>query len=384
MAAKSSTALWQETTAITRDVAKEGHVAHIVSGWVCHHCNLTVWNKDASRLAFHLAGNVGLRDANNGFTGIEVCPQVPSDVANRAKLEMVAKLAKRANKSSLSAAGQVRASEEGNLLHAQLMQDASPQINDAKRRKADSTLSNLLGGQGSNLKLAYENMLQAAIKDIVAAGPGYKLPSGCTVLSSNNAGSTQVQSTLGKGLLAPSNISDGSSFKRRRQELLNLWKECLSDVTEAKERSKSVTLPQGHVEDGASRTTMQDLLRDTIVDAQSLLAEMHAALNEAAQDLGGLKHSGRSRESTETPSTSQPLSSPSSSSSPSSTTLPSFTIFSSSSSYVNFSTSSTSLPLQTAARTRDDFMPLLQAIEVAAKPDEGQSTATEVRRKAWL
>lgn len=111
MAAKSSTALWQETTAITRDVSKEGHVAHIVSGWVCHHCNLTVWNKDSSRLAFHLAGKVGLRDASDGFTGIRVCSQVLSDVADRAKLEMVAEsAAERANKSSLSAADQVRAS----------------------------------------------------------------------------------------------------------------------------------------------------------------------------------------------------------------------------------------------------------------------------------
>jgi hypothetical protein len=33
MAAKSSTALWKETTAITKDVAKERQTAHTVSGW---------------------------------------------------------------------------------------------------------------------------------------------------------------------------------------------------------------------------------------------------------------------------------------------------------------------------------------------------------------
>lgn len=182
-------------------------------------------------------------------------------------------------------------------------------------------------------------MLQTAIKDIVAAGPGYKLPSGCTVLSSNKAASMQVESTSAKQLLAPSNISDDSRFKRRRLELLDLWKECLSDVTEAKERSKSIALPQGHIADGASRTTLQERLEETIVGAQSLLVEMHAALNEAAQDLDGLLHSGRLRESTEAPFSSQSLSSPWSSSPSSSTSSSSPTPFSSSSPYLNFSTS---------------------------------------------
>jgi hypothetical protein len=67
-----------------------------------------------SRLAFQLSGGV-LRDAGNGFTGIEVCFQVPSNVADRAKIEMAAKTAKKASKSSLGAAGQVRASEKGDL-----------------------------------------------------------------------------------------------------------------------------------------------------------------------------------------------------------------------------------------------------------------------------
>jgi hypothetical protein len=115
MAEKSSTALWKETTAITKDLVKEGQVAYKVSGWECDHCKVKVWNKDASRLAFHLSGDVGLRDAGNGFTGIGVCLQVPSDVADRTKIEMAAKAAKKARKSSLSATGQVMASEEGDL-----------------------------------------------------------------------------------------------------------------------------------------------------------------------------------------------------------------------------------------------------------------------------
>jgi len=68
-----------------------------------------------SRLAYHLAGDVSVRDVANGFTGIEVCAQVNSDVVSRAKMEIEFKVAKRTRKSSLSAAGQVVASEEGNL-----------------------------------------------------------------------------------------------------------------------------------------------------------------------------------------------------------------------------------------------------------------------------
>ena len=68
-----------------------------------------------SRLAYHLAGDVSVRDVANGFTGIEVCAQVNSDVVSRAKMEIEFKVAKRTRKSSLSAAGQVVASEEGDL-----------------------------------------------------------------------------------------------------------------------------------------------------------------------------------------------------------------------------------------------------------------------------
>jgi len=107
--------LWKETTAIYKVVAKEGQIPHTISGWKCVHCNVEVWNRDVSRLAYHLAGDVSVRDVANGFTGIEVCAQVNSDVVSRAKMEIEFKVAKRTRKSSLSAAGQVVASEEGDL-----------------------------------------------------------------------------------------------------------------------------------------------------------------------------------------------------------------------------------------------------------------------------
>jgi len=101
-------------TAISKEVSREGQIAHIVfPGWECVHCNLKVWKRDVSRLAFHLAGDVGLRDAANGFAGIGLCPEINSDVADRTKAEIAAKMVKKARKFSLSAAGQVMASDEG-------------------------------------------------------------------------------------------------------------------------------------------------------------------------------------------------------------------------------------------------------------------------------
>jgi hypothetical protein len=101
-----------------------------------------VWNKDTSRLAFHLFGDVCLRDAGNGFTSI------PSNVADRAKIEMAAKTAKKARKSSLSAADNAMASKEGDL-RAGRIQEIIPRLSnkDAKRIKAANSLSDLLDGQ---------------------------------------------------------------------------------------------------------------------------------------------------------------------------------------------------------------------------------------------
>jgi hypothetical protein len=77
---------------------------------------------------------VGLRDAGSGLTGIEVCLRVPKNSADRAKIEIAAKTAKKALKSSLSTADQVMASEEGDLL-AGGMQGTLPHLSnkDAKR-----------------------------------------------------------------------------------------------------------------------------------------------------------------------------------------------------------------------------------------------------------
>jgi hypothetical protein len=83
---------------ITKDVEKEGQIAHTAYGFECDYCKIKVWNKDTSRPAFHLLGDVGLRDAGSGFTGIEVYLRVLPNVADCAKIEMAAKTANNARK----------------------------------------------------------------------------------------------------------------------------------------------------------------------------------------------------------------------------------------------------------------------------------------------
>jgi hypothetical protein len=53
MAAKSSTALWEETTAITKDLAKEGQIAH-TAFWVGMQSLQGKGSEQGSRLAFRL------------------------------------------------------------------------------------------------------------------------------------------------------------------------------------------------------------------------------------------------------------------------------------------------------------------------------------------
>jgi hypothetical protein len=93
--------------------------------WECDQYKVKVWNKDSSRLAFRRSTDMGIRDAGNGFTGIGVRVRISSNVADRAKTEMAAKTAKKAHKSSLSAAGQVVASEKGDL-RTERTQDTLP------------------------------------------------------------------------------------------------------------------------------------------------------------------------------------------------------------------------------------------------------------------
>jgi hypothetical protein len=80
---------------------------------------------------------------------------------------MAAKTAKKARKSSLSAAGQVMVSEEGDL-RAERTQDTLPLLSnkDTKRIKAGNSLSDLFDGQGWGNNKANGNFLRATMKDI--------------------------------------------------------------------------------------------------------------------------------------------------------------------------------------------------------------------------
>jgi hypothetical protein len=92
------TALWGETTDITKDVP-----IGKVKGWRCNHCDAESWNRNAARLQFHLSGNAELRDAENGFCGIDVCKKVPDAVSQLAQAEMVEKASEKDSSTKRSA-----------------------------------------------------------------------------------------------------------------------------------------------------------------------------------------------------------------------------------------------------------------------------------------
>jgi len=95
--------------AITEVLRSEVRIPCAVSGWKFVHFNIKVSTRDALRLS---SCDGGFRDACKGFSGIGICLQVPPNISDRAKIEMAVKTAKMSYKSSLSAAGQVMASNK--------------------------------------------------------------------------------------------------------------------------------------------------------------------------------------------------------------------------------------------------------------------------------
>ena len=95
------TELWKETTEIIKPVAL-GRTT--VKDWKCNHCDLESWNRNPSRVQYHLTGYDKLRDAANGFSGVEVCSKVPEQIASAAKTEMSGKTGERDSQTERSTA----------------------------------------------------------------------------------------------------------------------------------------------------------------------------------------------------------------------------------------------------------------------------------------
>ena len=77
------------------------------------------------------------------------------------------------------------ASEDGDL-RAERIQNAPPHLSnkDAKRIRAENSLLDLFEGQGWGKNIASGIFFRAAIKGIVAAGPGYEIQTGSTLSGS--------------------------------------------------------------------------------------------------------------------------------------------------------------------------------------------------------
>ena len=101
------------------------------------------------------------------------------------------------------------------------------------------------------------------------------------VLSTEEAAASTV--------LAPANASANkkTTFESREQEILALWKDCLSDVSVV--GSQNATLFQSQLADRMNRKFVLARTTKSIADAQSLLAKMQAGLNEVAQKVSTSK-----------------------------------------------------------------------------------------------
>ena len=71
-------------------------------------------------------------------------------------------------------------------MRAERMQSTIPHLSgrDAKQIKADNSLSDLFDGHGWAHSIANGKLIRTAVKEILAVGPHYKLPSGSTMSGS--------------------------------------------------------------------------------------------------------------------------------------------------------------------------------------------------------
>jgi len=161
------TELWSETT----EISKPGPLGTTVKGWKCNHCNLDAWNRNAARLQFHLSGDAELRDAEKGFSGIDVCSKVPETVAVSAKAELSEKKKDRDSLSKRSAAAADMADTESDE-RARTMKQTVMSGKPLLKIKADNSVSDYFDGTATPHSAVDSFFFRKMIADIQAVGPG--------------------------------------------------------------------------------------------------------------------------------------------------------------------------------------------------------------------
>lgn len=85
---RKANSLWNETTALEKEVQEAGKLPYKSNGWRCNHCGDECWNRNQARMTFHLGGDMSLLDTSFGFAGCTVCKDVTDLVAEKANAEM--------------------------------------------------------------------------------------------------------------------------------------------------------------------------------------------------------------------------------------------------------------------------------------------------------
>lgn len=161
------TELWKETTEIT----KPGALGTTVKGWKCNHCDLESWNRNPSRVQYHLTGDDKLRDAANGFSGVEVCTKVPEEIASAAKTEMSGKTGERDSQTKRSTAAAEMADADSEE-RAKTMKQTTLPNSPLLKIKADNSVSDFFDGTATPHNRVDSFLFRKMVEDIQAAGPG--------------------------------------------------------------------------------------------------------------------------------------------------------------------------------------------------------------------
>ena len=111
-------------------------------GWECN-SKMKVMGNSASRLMYHLSGDVELRSPEHGFSGVAVCRSVPEEVSAQAKDEMAKKIAQKDSKKLKTGAAEENRSADGDLRAAFQIASNAKGVSgkDAAKVKADNKVS---------------------------------------------------------------------------------------------------------------------------------------------------------------------------------------------------------------------------------------------------
>jgi len=168
---KSADPAWEEHTSETSKVVEKAGIDTTVKGWVCNHCDETVWNRNLQRLLCHLSGDaercVGER--------ITPCTKVEQDVRDEMAARLDAKAAVKAGntkrKSELNELADEADGERATLVQSRMVRGKPAEV-----IEVNGALSDMFDGLGIAHNKVDHPLLHRFVQKVRIAPPDWKLP----------------------------------------------------------------------------------------------------------------------------------------------------------------------------------------------------------------